>query len=291
MITGAGWLADELAGALADFDVVVMEPGTLDITSRLMCYQVVDRLRPAIIIHTAGDDNLDSCQIDPGLSYRFHVVGTRNIIKAATRVGAKIVYPSTAYVFSGEEDNVFVEEDFPCPQTILGQTKFWAERMVMNSRPDSLVVRSSWLYGKGNMGLFWAVEGLLDRDIPAKIVADQVLSPTYGRDYAQKVGELIRARACGIYHVANQGVCTVYQLVRRYLDLSGRGDEPTYPLAVSDLKLPAPRPCSLALASTQLKIQGISLRPWEQALANCIQRGEHRIMPDPKAWVNQVSWI
>ncbi|MGE5455409.1 MAG: SDR family oxidoreductase, partial [Methylocystaceae bacterium] len=232
MITGAGWLADELHSVLSDsFEVMVMPPEALDITSRLMCYQLVDRYRPQTIIHTAGDHNLDHCQSDPGWSYRSHVVGTRNAIKAATRVGAKLVYPSTVHVFAGDQNVPYTEEDLPNPVNILGQTKFWAERLVMNSRPDSLIIRSSWLYGRGNMGFFTGMENLLGSDLPVKVVADQLISPTYGRDFSQALKELLLARACGVYHLANEGNCTLYQMLRHYLALTGQGEKPTYPLS------------------------------------------------------------
>ncbi|MGE5379779.1 MAG: SDR family oxidoreductase [Methylocystaceae bacterium] len=276
MVTGAGWLADELHNVLSDtFDVMIVPPKALDITSRLMCYQLIEHYRPQTIIHTAGDDNLDHCQSDPGWSYRSHVVGTRNIIKAATRVGAKIVYPSTVHVFAGDRDEAYTEEDLANPVNILGQTKFWAERLVINSRPDSLIIRSSWLYGRGNMGFFSGLEQMLNRDLPVKVVADQLISPTYSRDFCQALKELLLARACGVYHLTNRGSCTLYQMFRYYLALTGQGERPTYPISGSEVRLPAPRPQSGALASTQLDNVGISMRSWQEAMTVCLKKREH----------------
>jgi dTDP-4-dehydrorhamnose reductase len=104
------------------------------------------KLKPDITIHTAAETNVDKCETQKELSWKINVEGTRNIAEACKKLGAKLVYVSTEYVFDGEKGS-YVEEDKPNLINHYGTTKLEGENQIVSRCKDYAILRTSVIYG------------------------------------------------------------------------------------------------------------------------------------------------
>ncbi|MCJ7443012.1 MAG: SDR family oxidoreductase, partial [Methanotrichaceae archaeon] len=118
----------------------------LDITNLSEVLSLFKKLKPHMVIHTASETNVDKCETQKEQAWRINVEGTRNIAFACSKVGAKLVYISTDYVFDGEK-GLYKEEDKPNPISHYGITKLEGENQVIQNCNDHIILRTSVIYG------------------------------------------------------------------------------------------------------------------------------------------------
>ncbi len=107
---------------------------------------IAKRLKPGVIVHIAGTKDIEFCQTYPSEAWQLHVEGTKNIVNACQKIGARIVYISTDCVFNGEKER-YAESDPTQPFNTYGATKSAGEQIVINSGLQSLIIRVSLLFG------------------------------------------------------------------------------------------------------------------------------------------------
>jgi len=118
----------------------------LEITNLSEVLNLFQKLEPDIVIHTASETNVDKCETEKEHAWKINAEGTRNIAVACSKVGAKLVYISTDYVFDGEKGN-YDEQDKPNPINYYGVTKLEGENQVINNCKNYVILRTSVLYG------------------------------------------------------------------------------------------------------------------------------------------------
>jgi dTDP-4-dehydrorhamnose reductase len=220
---------------------------------------------PAVVVNCAALTKVDTCEREPELSARANAEAPALLAQACARVGAKLVQLSTDYVFSGEAERPYRESDPPAPRSVYGRTKLAGERAALEA-PGALVVRTSWVYGRGR-NFPAAIRAQAREGKPLRVVADQRGRPTYAADLAGGVLALVARGASGVFHLAGGGEATWYELARAVLDASGFADRPIAPLRSEELALPAPRPRYSVLDLEKARALGVALRPWREALA------------------------
>ena len=152
--------------------------------------------------------------------------------------------------------------------------------------PEALVVRTAWLYGRGR-NFVAAVCGKARRVAQGlepdglRVVDDQSGSPTWSRDLAEGLVALVERGAGGLYHLANRGVATRWELARAALDLAGHAEVPIERVRTSDYPTPARRPRQTALACQRAAQAGVELRPWREALAAYLESSESPLAREP----------
>jgi dTDP-4-dehydrorhamnose reductase len=186
-----------------------------------------------------------------------------------------IVHFSTDYVFDGAAERPYTEDDAPRPLGVYGASKLAGEALVAASGAEHLVIRTSGLLGRG--GSEQKGGSFVDRIVararagePLRVVADQVFAPTCAFDLAQAAIALVRERARGLFHVANDGSCSWRELAVAALAAAGVAAN-VEPIALADLGLPAPRPRYSVLACPRYRALGLPpLRRWRDALPSCL---------------------
>lgn len=145
--------------------------------------------------------------------------GARNLAQVCADLGCALMHISTDYVFGGEKRSLYSEEDVPNPLSVYAVSKLAGEYFVRNICPRHYVIRTSGLYGvarsSGKGGNF--VETMIrmaKANRAIRVVNDQVLTPSYTRDLAFKIRELIPTREYGLYHMTNSGQCSWYEFAR-----------------------------------------------------------------------------
>jgi dTDP-4-dehydrorhamnose reductase len=272
IVGSAGQLGCALQRVLVDDELQLLDLPDYDITAYPDSMEPLLSFRPRVVINCAAMTNVDGCESDPDLAFRVNALGARNVALACQAIDAAMVQVSTDYVFDGTDETPRYEYDQPNPESVYARSKLAGERIVRDLLPCHYIVRTAWLYDATHRNFVTTMRRLAEDRPSLKVVTNEVGSPTYAADLAEAIAKLIRVPAYGIYHLVNQGICSRFDLARKALDLMGRAD---YPLEPTDhYPRPAKVPAHVELANVMGAAVGIVLRPWENALEECLTRGE-----------------
>ena len=227
--------------------------------------RLVSSHHPDWIILTAGYTDVDGSERDPDLAFAVNRDGTRNVSIAACELGAKLCYLSTDYVFDGSSTRPYEPGDPVHPLNVYGASKAAGEQAVQTDAKNWLIVRTSWLFGANKSCFPEKVLRAADSQPQLKVVADQIGSPTYTRDLAGAIRELVQADALGIVNITNSGTCSWYEFAKETLRMAGRVTRVT-PITSAEAGRPARRPSFSVLSAKSLANHGIALPRWQEAL-------------------------
>ncbi|HLD25468.1 MAG TPA: dTDP-4-dehydrorhamnose reductase [Candidatus Andersenbacteria bacterium] len=257
-----GMLGRQLVGAFDDLDTIGWDKEELDITDAKQVQEKVSALRPHLIINAAAYTNVDGAETERESAFAVNEVGVRNVAQAAKEVGAKMVHYSTDYVFSGEREEGYAEDDVPdAPVNAYGESKLAGERALAEIKPDYYLIRTAWLYGAGGKNFVDTILRLGREKPELKVVDDQRGSPTYTVDLADATRMLVDAHEPGVYHAVNAGETSWYEFAREIFQQAGL-DTAVKPIPSAEYPLPAKRPRQSILRNTR----GPQLPEWQCAL-------------------------
>jgi dTDP-4-dehydrorhamnose reductase len=182
-----------------------------------------------------------------------------------------LVHFSTDYVFGENRREPLTEADIPHPLNVYGVSKLAGEGMVALTWEKSFVVRTCGLYGlagsRGRGGNF--VETMLKKaseNTPIRVVQDQVLTPTFTRDLAQAISQLIKTESYGLYHITAEGQCSWYEFARKIFELE-RLNIDLDSVNTREFASPVRRPAYSVLSKRKLNGLGITMPPWQEGLS------------------------
>jgi dTDP-4-dehydrorhamnose reductase len=188
----------------------------IDITKAIEVLSLFNRLKPAVVIHTASETNVDKCETDKRHAWKINVEGARNIAEACRKVNAKLVAISTDYVFDGEKGG-YTEEDKPNPVSYYGLTKLEGEKQVINYCKNYAILRTSVLYGwhpwKQNFAT-WVINKLKQQQ-EITVVEDHYNTPTLADNLAEMAVEVAEKDLQGIYHASGNERISRYEFAKR----------------------------------------------------------------------------
>ncbi len=270
LVTGSsGMLGYDLSEVLSlkGWDTFGLDHHNGDVTDLNGVRRIVKEFRPDTVVHCAACTDVDACEKDPDKAFKINGLGTKNMAISCQEVGVAMVYISTDYVFDGEKKSPYDEIDKPNPINAYGRSKLLGEYYVQHLLNRFSIIRTSWLFGKNGKNFVGTILNLIEKEDTLKIVDDQVGSPTFSKDLASKVGEVVEREGYGIYHVTNSSSCSWYEFAAKIVklaDVQGKRVEPT---DSETFKRPAKRPKNSILENRLLKLEGYGLlRPWEEAL-------------------------
>lgn len=217
---------------------------------------------PECVMHLAAWTDVDGAEADEPAAYAVNAEGAANTARAAAAAGARLVLVSTDYVFPGAERGGYAEDDPVGPRGAYGRTKLAGELAARCLHPDVRVVRTAWLYGEHGRNFVDTMLTLGAGRDEVAVVADQTGCPTWTRDLAAALRDVIDAPA-GVYHAAGAGSTTWAGLARRVFASAGLGCR-VREITTAELGRPAPRPACSVLAVTRPGAP--RLRAWEDAL-------------------------
>lgn len=274
VITGAqGQLGSELVKVLGErHEVKGYSHADLPVEEVVQVKKAFDGFQPDLVVHAAAYTKVDDCEKNIEKAYQVNSLGTRNVALAAGQVGAKLLYISTDYIFDGKKGEPYLEFDSPNPLNVYGKSKLAGEWYVQTLMSDFFIVRTSWLFGFHGQNFVKTILKLAKKDSSLKVVKDQIGSPTYAFDLAEKVSELVDTDLFGVYHITNQGSCSWFNFAQKILELSGVEKE-LIPVSAEEFPRPAKRPKYTVLKNFALENSGFSpLRSWKEALAEFLNQ-------------------
>lgn len=235
---------------------------------------------PDVIVHCAAYTAVDKAESEPELCAEVNGDGTMNVARAALSVGAKMVYISTDYVFSGAGETPWKEDDPYGPLNVYGLSKVQGEIAVRSLMKRYFLIRTSWVYGIHGRNFVRTMLKLGREKQEIRVVDDQIGSPTYSADLARVICDLIPTEKYGIYHVTNEGYMSWAHFAR--MILAGKGIWcRVLPVPTSEYSTPARRPLNSRMSMNRLKEAGIVPMPTvENALGRYLQELELENMPE-----------
>jgi dTDP-4-dehydrorhamnose reductase len=273
-ITGAAGLFGQALVAVfsSRHTVFPLTRADADITDGESVRAALERIRPEVVVHPAGIPDLDIADAEPACAHLVNVEGTRHVVESARAVGAEAVYISTDAVFDGKNTRPYVECDQPSPITVYGWTKLGGE-VIAQTQAEHWIFRVPVLFGPGKTNFVEKGLRKLAAGEQYVVAGDQKGCAAYTVDAAYKIREVVEARRYGLYHLANQGACTRYELARRAAELAGLDPGKVVGVPAEQMGRRAPRLKYAVMEMAALKAAGFSLpRPWQEALADYIRK-------------------
>ena len=255
----------------------------MDITKPAQLLERLETIAPALVINCAAYTAVDRAETEQDIAYAVNRDGPANIAKACDIIKAPLIHISTDYVFDGESDRPYREDDPPNPLSIYGRSKYEGEEAVRASLPHHLIVRTAWLYGALGENFVKTILKLARSREELKIVADQRGSPTWTRDLADALVQISKSLLenrgmirWGTYHFCNAGQTTWHGFAEEIAAQAG-SREPLLvkrisPIGTKDYPLPAKRPAWSVLDCAKIQeIFKIIPPNWKTSLSRMMQ--------------------
>jgi dTDP-4-dehydrorhamnose reductase len=223
LVTGAtGLLGTEVVAAATSrgHHVCACGRSDLDVTDPTAVMSRVEALEPEVIVHCAAYTAVDGAEHEPDLAMRVNRDGARHVASAAAPVGARMVYVSTDYVFDGTKGSPYLPSDAVAPLSLYGRSKLAGESAVLSALEGAMVVRTCWLYGGARRTFLSAMLERAARGETLTVVEDEIGRPTWARNAAVAILDLLEHGVAGVWHVADGGHCSRADLIREALRLT-----------------------------------------------------------------------
>ncbi len=264
--------------------------GKLDLADARTIRACLREAKPRWILNPAAYTAVDKAEAERGVARAINAEALEVIGEEARRLGAVVLHFSTDYVFPGEGETLYTEDDATGPLSVYGETKLAGEQALAASGAAHLVLRTSWVYGATGRNFLLTVLRVARERAEMRIVDDQHGAPTTARELARITAALVEqaerraaehglslaeavAPANGVYHAAAAGETTWFGFAQEALRLR-RLVEPGTPFAqlvpipTSEYPTPARRPANSRLDCGKLeRVFGLTLAPWQQGLA------------------------
>lgn len=264
LITGASGTV----GSYVDFGTK-LDRRALDVTDLKEVERVFNAHKPKVIIHLAAETDVERCERDPEYAYLANGIGTWNVAMVAKKIGAKVVYVSTVYVFDGTKDGPYLETDEPSAPNYYGRSKHMGEVVVQGILRDYIIVRAGWMFGGGPAKDQKFVAKIIKQlgQPEIKAVNDNVGSLTYAKDLVAKIKELLSAGVSGkIVHASNEGFCSRYDVALEIVKgMKSNVNVAGVPSSYFNLD------ASLSHSDRMESVNGGTMRPWREAMADYLQ--------------------
>lgn len=249
-----------------DFDV-----DKLDITDLKSVKNVLNTIKPDVVINCAAATNVDGCESDEDFAFKVNALGPRNLAIVCEEMGAKLVQVSTDYVFSGVGEKPLTEYDLTAPYSVYGKTKLLGENYVREFCSKYYIVRTAWLYGYVGHNFVYTMRRLGKEKDSINVVNDQIGNPTHANDLAYHILKLIETDEYGIYHCTGKGECSWYDFAKMIIELSGEKCI-VNSCTSEEYKTPAKRPEYSSLDNMMLRnTVGDEMRNWQDAIKSFIE--------------------
>jgi len=260
------WAQRHEVRALARPELDVADLAALE---RLLATETFD-----VLVNGTGLTNVDRCESDRAEAETVNVLAPGVMARAASEKGARFIHVSTDYVFDGEKQTPYSEEDEARPLSFYGRTKRDGEIAALAGSPKHLAVRVSWVFGPDKPSF---IDAIVDRALTqdrVEAIADKTSSPTFAEDVADWLEPFLASDLPGgLYHACNSGGCTWRDYGQHALDCAARAGAPlrartVEPIPLASMKaFVAPRPPHTVMDTTRLaSVTGSVPRSWQEAV-------------------------
>jgi dTDP-4-dehydrorhamnose reductase len=238
---------------------------------------------PGVVVNAAAMTHVDRCEAEPEAAHRANALAPGWLAEASHEAGAAFVQVSTDYVFDGTADRPYREDDPTGPRSVYGRTKLEGEERARSAHPETLVVRTAWVFGPGRNFVRTILEAAAraqrSEGPPLRVVGDQRGSPTWAGHLADALLALVEQDARGVYHLANSGSATWWDLARAAVDAWGHPELPIEKVTTAEFPRPAPRPAWSVLDLGKAERAGVRTPSWPEGLRAYLESKDSPLAP------------
>lgn len=238
----------------------------IDLTDEKSIKDFITKHKPDAVIHCAAYTAVDKAESEAELALTVNALATRHIAEACRDVEAKLLYPSTDYVFGGDGSQPYEVTDEKAPCNVYGRSKLLGEDSVRAINRRNFIVRISWVFGKNGKNFVKTMLNLAKTHKKLRVVADQIGSPTYTKDLAPLLVDMVHTDKFGTYHATNEGFCSWAEFAAEIFK-QAKKDVEVEAITTAEYPTPARRPFNSRLSKKSLDEAGFDRLPdWQDAL-------------------------
>ncbi|MGQ1786769.1 MULTISPECIES: dTDP-4-dehydrorhamnose reductase [unclassified Saccharicrinis] len=281
LVTGGNGQLGQSIRSIADqfenLDILFTDVEDLDICNLDQLKEYTLSTKIDYLINCAAYTAVDKAEHEQVMAKKLNAEAVKNIGIAANENNFKVIHVSTDYVFDGNTFKPYTEESFAVPESYYGQTKLLGEKYLLETHPESMIFRTSWLYSEFGNNFVKTMIKLGQTKDELKVVADQIGSPTYAVDLASTILQVVtqvesgnRQFIPGVYHFSNEGVCSWYDFAINIHQLMGINCN-VVPIESKEYPTAAPRPFYSVLNKNKIKTSyKLNIPYWRFSLEKCL---------------------
>lgn len=277
LVTGAngqlGQCLQKISSQFEEFEFIFTDSETLDITNKEEVNDFFWQNAPDFCINAAAYTAVDLAETDIEKAFLVNADGTENLAEACAENNAQFIHVSTDYVFDGENNLAYTEEDFTNPLGVYGASKLAGDELALEVNPCSVILRTSWVYSEFGKNFVKTMLNFFATKEELNIVADQFGQPTNANDLAEAIMKIIKSEKItpGIFNFSNLGRISWFDFAEKIAELS-EAKIKLNAIETSQYPTPAKRPKNSVLDLDKIsKTYAIQLKPWEESLEDCVQ--------------------
>lgn len=277
LVTGAngqlGQCLQKISSQFEEFEFIFTDSETLDITNKEEVNDFFWQNAPDFCINAAAYTAVDLAETDIEKAFLVNADGTENLAEACAENNAQFIHVSTDYVFDGENNLAYTEEDFTNPLGVYGASKLAGDELALEVNPCSVILRTSWVYSEFGKNFVKTMLNLFATKDELNIVADQFGQPTNANDLAEAIMKIIKSEKItpGVFNFSNLGRISWFDFAEKIAELS-EAKIKLNAIETSQYPTPAKRPKNSVLDLDKIsKTYAIQLKPWEESLEGCVQ--------------------
>lgn len=277
LVTGAngqlGQCLQKISSQFEEFEFIFTDSETLDITIKEEVNDFFWQNAPDFCINAAAYTAVDLAETDVEKAFLVNADGAENLAEACSENNAQFIHVSTDYVFDGENNLAYTEEDFTNPVGVYGASKLAGDELALEVNPCSVILRTSWVYSEFGKNFVKTMLNLFAAKEELNIVADQFGQPTNANDLAEAIMKIIKSEKItpGIFNFSNLGRISWFDFAEKIAELS-EAKIKLNAIETSQYPTPAKRPKNSVLDLDKIsKTYAIQLKPWEESLEGCVQ--------------------
>ena len=255
------------------FEFKFADSQELNITDSRAVENFFDEFQPQFCVNAAAYTTVDLAEKEVDKAFAVNAVGVANISEACKNSNTTLIHISTDYVFDGDTNISYSEDNFTNPQGVYGASKLKGEELALENNPRTIILRTSWLYSEFNKNFVKTMLQLFAVKDELGIVADQFGQPTNANDLAKAVLKIIESdpKVFGIFHFSNYSETTWYDFASKIADFSGSKIK-LNPITTAEFPTPAKRPKRSTMALDKIEeVYQIGPIHWEISLQDCLE--------------------
>ena len=264
----------ELEKQFPSFTFFFYDVAEMDIVNKDLVEKGISEIKPDYVVNCAAYTAVDKAETDEELAYAINSEAVRNIAVACAVNGVKFIHISTDYVFDGEASEPYNEDSPVNPFSVYGLSKLHGEKEALQADKEVIIIRTAWVYSTYGNNFVKTMMRLMMTKPEIGVVADQYGSPTYARDLAVAIMQIISDGKWvpGIYHFTNDGVINWFDFASEIRKLSGLSCI-IHPNTTDQYPTPAKRPKYSVLDKTKIQQTfGVKLKKWKESLEDCLRK-------------------
>ena len=279
LVTGSnGQLGSEIRNHFKNFEAkfYYTDQNELDILDFKLVESFIIKNKINIILNCAAYTAVDLAETNKDLAFKVNTGAVLNFVNICSAHNCKLIQISTDFVFTENYSSPIKEEEKTTPSSVYGLSKDQAEKAILKSNINCVIIRTSWLYSKYGNNFVKTIKEIANKKKSINVVNDQFGSPTYAKDLAESCLEFIKTESSTIvginlYHFTNNGTCSWYDFAQEIVFLSNLSCK-VFPVSSSEYISAATRPLYSKLDTTKIEKKfNLKIPNWKESLKKCIK--------------------